>query len=51
MVIPCHRVVRGTGALGGYRWGLARKERLLAREHGITARRVESAPARAAARR
>lgn len=32
LVIPCHRVVRGTGALGGYRWGLARKERLLARE-------------------
>jgi AraC family transcriptional regulator, regulatory protein of adaptative response / methylated-DNA-[protein]-cysteine methyltransferase len=34
LVIPCHRVVRGTGALGGYRWGLARKERLLAREQG-----------------
>ena len=32
LVIPCHRVVRGTGALGGYRWGLARKEWLLARE-------------------
>ncbi|MEP7067216.1 MAG: bifunctional DNA-binding transcriptional regulator/O6-methylguanine-DNA methyltransferase Ada [Gemmatimonadota bacterium] len=45
LVIPCHRVVRGTGALGGYRWGLARKERLLAREHGIAARRVD-APAR-----
>jgi AraC family transcriptional regulator of adaptative response/methylated-DNA-[protein]-cysteine methyltransferase len=42
LVIPCHRVVRGTGALGGYRWGLARKERLLAREHGIAARRIES---------
>jgi len=42
LVIPCHRVVRGTGALGGYRWGLARKERLLAREHGFAARRVES---------
>jgi O6-methylguanine-DNA--protein-cysteine methyltransferase len=27
--------VRGSGALGGYRWGLARKERLLAREHGL----------------
>jgi AraC family transcriptional regulator, regulatory protein of adaptative response / methylated-DNA-[protein]-cysteine methyltransferase len=35
LVIPCHRVVRGSGALGGYRWGLARKERLLAREHGL----------------
>ena len=38
LVIPCHRVVRGSGALGGYRWGLARKERLLAREHGLRMR-------------
>ncbi len=32
LVIPCHRVVRTGGALAGYRWGLARKERLLAQE-------------------
>jgi AraC family transcriptional regulator of adaptative response/methylated-DNA-[protein]-cysteine methyltransferase len=33
LVIPCHRVVRGSGALAGYRWGLARKKALLAGEH------------------
>lgn len=32
VVIPCHRVVRGDGGLGGYRWGLARKKKLLADE-------------------
>ncbi|MFC3153324.1 bifunctional transcriptional activator/DNA repair enzyme AdaA [Litoribrevibacter euphylliae] len=28
-LIPCHRVLRGTGELGGYRWGLDRKSALL----------------------
>ena len=32
LVIPCHRAVRKTGALGGYRWGVARKAELLDRE-------------------
>ncbi|HEX7978232.1 MAG TPA: methylated-DNA--[protein]-cysteine S-methyltransferase [Gemmatimonadaceae bacterium] len=32
VLIPCHRVVRGDGGLGGYRWGMARKAALLARE-------------------
>jgi AraC family transcriptional regulator, regulatory protein of adaptative response / methylated-DNA-[protein]-cysteine methyltransferase len=32
IVVPCHRVIRQDGALAGYRWGLSRKERLLASE-------------------
>ncbi|KRA54534.1 hypothetical protein ASD77_08050 [Pseudoxanthomonas sp. Root65] len=34
VVVPCHRVIRGDGSPGGYRWGLPRKEQLLARERG-----------------
>jgi AraC family transcriptional regulator of adaptative response/methylated-DNA-[protein]-cysteine methyltransferase len=32
LAIPCHRAVGADGKLRGYRWGLARKRRLLARE-------------------
>ncbi|MEM9482648.1 MAG: methylated-DNA--[protein]-cysteine S-methyltransferase [Cyanobacteria bacterium P01_F01_bin.116] len=28
-LIPCHRVIRGSGAIGGYRWGIDRKTVLL----------------------
>lgn len=32
VVVPCHRVVKSDGSLSGYRWGAARKRRLLQRE-------------------
>jgi len=39
VAIPCHRVVRGNGQLGGYRWGLDRKRVLLGRERRPTEKR------------
>lgn len=36
VLIPCHRVLRSTGALSGYRWGTDRKRRLLALEAART---------------
>ena len=35
LVVPCHRVVREDGTLGGYRWGLERKQQLLAQEANV----------------
>ena len=32
VLVPCHRVIRGDGTPGGYRWGLPRKKALLATE-------------------
>lgn len=34
VVVPCHRVVGRDGAMTGYRWGVARKKRLLEHESG-----------------
>jgi AraC family transcriptional regulator of adaptative response/methylated-DNA-[protein]-cysteine methyltransferase len=37
VVVPCHRVIREDGSLAGYRWGLSRKEQLLAQERAASA--------------
>ncbi|HKS99678.1 MAG TPA: methylated-DNA--[protein]-cysteine S-methyltransferase [Rugosimonospora sp.] len=36
LFVPCHRVVRTDGSLGGYRWGLDVKRHLLAHERQMT---------------
>jgi AraC family transcriptional regulator of adaptative response/methylated-DNA-[protein]-cysteine methyltransferase len=37
VLVPCHRVLRGDGGMGGYRWGLDRKRALIDAER---ARRI-----------
>lgn len=39
ILIPCHRVIGADGALAGYRWGIERKRRFLARERARAADR------------
>ncbi len=47
VVVPCHRVVRETGELGGYRWGVERKQAILEREQRRSKEPArEAAPAR-----
>jgi AraC family transcriptional regulator of adaptative response/methylated-DNA-[protein]-cysteine methyltransferase len=38
LLIPCHRVIRNSGLLGGYRWGLDRKVAIIARESATMGR-------------
>jgi AraC family transcriptional regulator of adaptative response/methylated-DNA-[protein]-cysteine methyltransferase len=35
IIVPCHRVIRQNGDLGGYRWGLDTKKRLLLQEASL----------------
>lgn len=34
VIVPCHRIVRTDGTMGGYRWGMERKKKLLDQEAG-----------------
>ncbi len=54
-LIPCHHVLRANGALGGYRWGLERKQAMLAWEfarsiRNASRRRPSASPASAGLR-
>jgi AraC family transcriptional regulator of adaptative response/methylated-DNA-[protein]-cysteine methyltransferase len=48
IIVPCHRVIRTDGSLGGYRWGLDRKKLLLDQERRIAASEAGSAKRRKA---
>ncbi|MDI9244335.1 methylated-DNA--[protein]-cysteine S-methyltransferase [Marinobacter sp. CHS3-4] len=42
VLVPCHRVLRSDGGLGGYRWGLERKRRFLENEQSLVRKKAES---------
>ncbi len=43
LIVPCHRIVREDGSLGGWRWGVERKRELLASERSGEVHREKSA--------
>ena len=44
LLIPCHRIVRSDGGVGGYRWGVKRKQRLLSMESSRIRAKDETTP-------
>lgn len=49
LVVPCHRVIRSDGALGGFRWGLQVKQALLKTESVVSTQLYDSPVSGAAA--
>ncbi len=47
LVVPCHRVIREDGSLGGWRWGLARKRAVLEAERAAVGALPAARPPRA----
>jgi AraC family transcriptional regulator, regulatory protein of adaptative response / methylated-DNA-[protein]-cysteine methyltransferase len=48
VLVPCHRVLRGDGGLGGYRWGTDRKRALIDAERVAARAETTQSPAIAA---